>query len=412
MFDKWSFSYELSRATGVSEQVLITGDLGQASVAEKMSWAANRQTTRIEDRAYSVMGLFGIHMPMLYGEGENAFRRLQEEIIRTTPDDSIFAWRSREGSISSYCGLLARSPDEYLGSERVTRGHGTFATSNMGLRIETWTKRIQKSAASTPSSEDKDVFACRLDATDGGCRISLLIRRLDTMRYARVRANCFTAEENTDSVYETLYVEHTPQIPRLFKSNVMHCFHFKWSYGHTTMSWRFHSIRPCNLWDPLRSELSIPQKPEWSLEEKNVSSPVEDFAVAIGNHQFVGIVWLSPANSSPQQSFSNSLVPILLGYDRLGGRVWCKILRPNLRSGDWPQPDAPTRESQRAITEADLLKDTGAKDRASLAGLIGIDMGQFRVAISPGLRRGLISHIVTIDGLVNPQFEMISRSPG
>jgi hypothetical protein len=266
---------------------------------------------------------------------------------------------------------------------------------------------LHKRLALPDHLRDNEILVAAIEAA-AGCSSSIT----GTMRYARVRANCFTAEGNTFSVYETLYVEHTPQIPRRFKSNVMQCFHFKWSYGHTTMSWRFHSVRPCNLWDPLRSELSIPQKPEWSLEEKNVSLPVEDFAVAIGNHQFVGIVWLSPANSSPQQSFSNSLVPILLGYDRLTGRVWCKILRPNLRSGDWPQPDAPTREWQRAITEADLLEDTGAIDLASLSGLIGIDMGRFRVEISPGLRRGLIAHIVTIDGLVNPQSEIISRSPG
>ncbi|OBT44569.1 hypothetical protein VE00_05797 [Pseudogymnoascus sp. WSF 3629] len=57
-----------------------------------MSWAANRQTTRVEDRAYSLLGLFGVNMSLLYGEGNKAFLRLQEEIIRCSNDDSIFAW--------------------------------------------------------------------------------------------------------------------------------------------------------------------------------------------------------------------------------------------------------------------------------------------------------------------------------
>ncbi|RPD75572.1 HET-domain-containing protein [Lentinus tigrinus ALCF2SS1-7] len=49
-------------------------------------------TTRVEDEAYSLMGLFGIYMPTIYGEGRNAFLRLQEEILRRIPDQSIFAW--------------------------------------------------------------------------------------------------------------------------------------------------------------------------------------------------------------------------------------------------------------------------------------------------------------------------------
>ena len=61
------------------------------SVAERMSWASNRTTTRVEDEAYSLMGIFGVNMPLLYGEKQQAFRRLQEEIMRTTDDQSLFA---------------------------------------------------------------------------------------------------------------------------------------------------------------------------------------------------------------------------------------------------------------------------------------------------------------------------------
>lgn len=62
------------------------------SVATKMSWAARRETTRVEDEAYCLMGLFGVNMPLLYGEGERAFQRLQHEILRTSDDQSIFLW--------------------------------------------------------------------------------------------------------------------------------------------------------------------------------------------------------------------------------------------------------------------------------------------------------------------------------
>ena len=89
------------------------------SVAQKMSWAANRVTTREEDTAYCLMGIFNINMPMLYGEGEKAFLRLQEEIIKSSQDESIFAWWNdrRLFDISQYNrGLLALRPSQFASS--------------------------------------------------------------------------------------------------------------------------------------------------------------------------------------------------------------------------------------------------------------------------------------------------------
>lgn len=70
----------------------VRDSLQEVPVVVKMSWAAKRQTTRVEDKAYSLLGLFGVNMPLLYGEGHKAFLRLQEEIIKSSNDDSIFAW--------------------------------------------------------------------------------------------------------------------------------------------------------------------------------------------------------------------------------------------------------------------------------------------------------------------------------
>ncbi|KAI1132539.1 heterokaryon incompatibility protein-domain-containing protein [Nemania abortiva] len=56
--------------------------ISQCPVSQRMSWAASRQTTRVEDEAYCLFGIFGIHLPLIYGEGRMAFRRLQEEIIK------------------------------------------------------------------------------------------------------------------------------------------------------------------------------------------------------------------------------------------------------------------------------------------------------------------------------------------
>ncbi|KAK3331557.1 hypothetical protein B0H66DRAFT_546776 [Apodospora peruviana] len=64
-------------------------DARQASVAQRMSWAAHRITTRREDLAYCLLGILGVTMPMIYGEGDRAFSCLQDEIMRASPDQSI-----------------------------------------------------------------------------------------------------------------------------------------------------------------------------------------------------------------------------------------------------------------------------------------------------------------------------------
>ncbi|KAH7014322.1 heterokaryon incompatibility protein-domain-containing protein, partial [Microdochium trichocladiopsis] len=83
----------LSAITGISAHYLRKDNpLWTAGVAEKLSWLAGRTTTRQEDMAYCMLGIFRINMPLLYGEGPRAFVRLQEEIIRRTNDHTIFAW--------------------------------------------------------------------------------------------------------------------------------------------------------------------------------------------------------------------------------------------------------------------------------------------------------------------------------
>ncbi|TBU57934.1 hypothetical protein BD310DRAFT_928305 [Dichomitus squalens] len=90
---KSSLATVVEEITGIERSVLThRKTLDDVGVARRMSWAARRETTRVEDRAYSLFGIFGINLPTLYGEGEQAFRRLQEEILRRIPDQSLFAW--------------------------------------------------------------------------------------------------------------------------------------------------------------------------------------------------------------------------------------------------------------------------------------------------------------------------------
>ncbi|TFK88150.1 HET-domain-containing protein [Polyporus arcularius HHB13444] len=90
---KDSLSDVIEEITGIDRDILTHGrSLDSVSVARRMSWAARRETTREEDEAYALMGIFGVHMPTIYGEGRKAFVRLQREILEHCPDQSIFAW--------------------------------------------------------------------------------------------------------------------------------------------------------------------------------------------------------------------------------------------------------------------------------------------------------------------------------
>lgn len=91
--EKSESALEISCITWIDKVLLQSkSELSDHSVAEKMTWAARRKTTGLEDSSYSHLGLFNVHMPPLYGEGTAAFYRLQEEIIKSTNDLSIFIW--------------------------------------------------------------------------------------------------------------------------------------------------------------------------------------------------------------------------------------------------------------------------------------------------------------------------------
>jgi ankyrin repeat protein len=128
---KMSQQQHIADCTGIPVNILCgDDDLDTASVAQRMSWASKRKTQRLEDRAYCLMGLFGIHMPLIYGEGEQAFLRLQEEIMRISHDDSLFAWKS----LDSRGGLLATSPEAFKESGDIIQ-FNPFNDHNTALTI-------------------------------------------------------------------------------------------------------------------------------------------------------------------------------------------------------------------------------------------------------------------------------------
>lgn len=161
--NKASMVEKLARITGIDEETLAGGSLEAVSVARRMSWAAKRVTTRVEDIAYCLLGIFDVNMPLLYGEGEKAFVRLQEEIMKDSQDQSLFAWRPQTAKHSWDLNLeeldewdgnvqlvpllesdkgrsiFARHPNEFADSHAVRQfsyGAEPYTLTNKGVRME------------------------------------------------------------------------------------------------------------------------------------------------------------------------------------------------------------------------------------------------------------------------------------
>lgn len=145
--DKQELGSAIAKITSIDISTIEGFEASQFSVAQRISWAAKRITTRLEDEAYCLMGLLGVHMPLLYGEGANAFRRLQEEVIKTSADQSILAWTLE---VSEFLDVsrkmapsLAKSPRQFAEAGQIVSypdddldgNTGSLSTINKSLQI-------------------------------------------------------------------------------------------------------------------------------------------------------------------------------------------------------------------------------------------------------------------------------------
>lgn len=197
---KYDLRVFLTGITGISEHVLL-GKVGLDTVpaCNKMAWAACRATTRPEDMAYCLMGLFNVNMPLLYGEGaEKAFQRLQEEFIKTSDDESIFAWtvEAAEADERSYWGLLAPSPRCFKWSWKFTiprfkayrYGRPTDIT-NYGLRISLILQPLEDDASKTLFIAALNCSYREHDGHEFSNSFTITLQKLSDFedQYARVR---------------------------------------------------------------------------------------------------------------------------------------------------------------------------------------------------------------------------------
>lgn len=134
--DKRSLRHILKLITRVDAKILVDNTaMLSKSVWRRMSWVTTRETTRTEDIAYCLLGIFDVNLPLIYGEGYKAFQRLQEEITRKEGDSTIFLWSSERmpppqhrppqyrnaTTAPKYRGMFAWAPSEFLSRTQLAK---------------------------------------------------------------------------------------------------------------------------------------------------------------------------------------------------------------------------------------------------------------------------------------------------
>jgi hypothetical protein len=250
----------LSRITGIEEEVLNKKeDPSMVSAAVKMSWASRRRTTKMEDIAYCLLGIFDVNMPLLYGEGPTkAFRRLQEEIIKETNDTTLFTWTPLHEQQATR-GIFARSPEEY----HLCRGifqtsfadNDIFTFTNQGLQINT--RLIEHSHQDRGGSSEKPLpsrLVLDLNCYDlGRGSVGILLRKYGRNLFLRDLTGgglCFYDRHDTSIKRLPAQTINIPRdISDLMRRNLemrlLFTLHLKVENGLEIME-----AVPVELWDP------------------------------------------------------------------------------------------------------------------------------------------------------------------
>ena len=222
LYDNWYariLNTDISFATGIKE--IDLSDPQEACVARKFSWLSRRETTRVEDMAYCMLGLYNVNMPLLYGEGEKAFARLQMEIIKSSDDESIFAWFDEDDAVQR--SILAWSPRDFGRSGSIHRGPAIpgklpYSMTNKGLQYQVPRAKPRQSKDYEGGEKYELLLECGAENESGELiKSSLITIDLEFSGWRWYRCQFGTMElssetrwteivESENCVYETLYI--------------------------------------------------------------------------------------------------------------------------------------------------------------------------------------------------------------
>ena len=176
----------LSSITGIDSKFF--GNLEMimsASICERFRWVSLRSTSRSEDLSYCMLGIFGVNMPLLYGEGHRAFLRLQSEILKVTDDETIFAWTDPACQQS---GLLAAHPRVFANqTKHIHRKSWIYRPpsplTSKGVELEIW--------ASYDDIHNNDIFDAEINCMFEGSPelIALRLHKIDDITWYRADCN-------------------------------------------------------------------------------------------------------------------------------------------------------------------------------------------------------------------------------
>ena len=375
------------------------------SIAQRMSWAAGRKTTRPEDEAYSLLGLFNINMPMLYGEEYQAFQRLQEEIIRQSDDQTLLAWSDTRAQKE----VLAPSVSCFRGRGRLRCIYPTndtrlgYSLGNAGLSIHLMLIPWAMNTYLVPLSCGTEWSTGR-SSIRGYIRTAIFLRQTE---YDDHLVRVAMLEQDTtdfDADYIAGLRDRLAVSPRkvFLRQNVDMAvrplaYGFRFFFGHEGMFAtgrypRQEDVRCANEWVP--------------------GNPC--FEVATGSHKIAGTFRLSGATAAFQVHFMHfgfdlNFAPVCLITTEVPG----KELDPAKgRASSFPETDLYGMESllsavQKADSPSTVLAFTGQRERGAeiKCTRLGLKL-TFKITPSadskPGTWHVLLEKLPLTEGLAPP----------
>lgn len=251
---KSELARELTNITGIDERVLGGDHPSVCSIADRMSWASKRDTTREEDIAYSLLGIFDINMPLLYGERGKAFIRLQEEIMKASDDQSIFAWKSSDSTF--HAGLLATSPKHFDASRSITSP--VFLNRNEPSSMTS--RGICTKFDLEPNPDERGTYFAHLAChrLEDDHRYAIVLQRIQGNQYIRINPNILEARKPIEAwqrhlTHETVHVRQNlfqPLQQSRFPSSANAQDGIGWFWIRGTKDLDFSEPVSCSAWYP------------------------------------------------------------------------------------------------------------------------------------------------------------------
>jgi hypothetical protein len=263
-------------------------DLEECCIAEKMSWAATRTTSREEDMAYCLLGLFEINMPLLYGEGgEKAFFRLQEEIIKQSVDRTIFIWQDSPATQNTFQGMLARSPAAFRNrGECITEGNyvvpagyrqiqgfaeynSSVAMTNRGLSIQLLLSKLEG-----PEDEYLACMGCGYSEYHYAILLSWLGEGNQYMRTRPDAVVLIKCEKKNHAINRLtqVFVQQKVAVPKYYQSHRVNTIVF--DIGEACIE--VLNVHPFELWNPTTRSLKVAMR-----QSQNLVHIVEEHSIEL-----------------------------------------------------------------------------------------------------------------------------------